>query len=37
MNGAGHINAEFSLDNVLAADHLARGMAARTIAQRRQA
>jgi hypothetical protein len=37
MTGAGHINVEFSLDNVVAVDHLARDMAARTIAKRRQA
>ncbi|MCU0856526.1 MAG: 1-deoxy-D-xylulose-5-phosphate reductoisomerase [Rhodobacteraceae bacterium] len=37
MIGAGHINVEFSLDNVVAVDHLARDMAARTIVQRRQA
>jgi 1-deoxy-D-xylulose-5-phosphate reductoisomerase len=37
LTGAGHIAAEFSLDNVVAADHLAREAAARTIAARRQA
>jgi 1-deoxy-D-xylulose-5-phosphate reductoisomerase len=37
MTGAGHINVEFSLDNVVAVDHLARDMAARTIPKRRQA
>ncbi len=37
MTGQGHINVEFSLDNVVAVDHLAREAAARVIAQRRQA
>ncbi len=37
LTGTGHIAAEFSLDNVVAADHLAREAAARTIAARRQA
>ncbi len=37
MIGAGHINVEFSLDNVVAVDHLARDTAARAIPRRRQA
>jgi len=37
MTGAGHTNVEFSLDNVVAVDHLARETAARSIGQRRQA
>jgi 1-deoxy-D-xylulose-5-phosphate reductoisomerase len=37
MAGLGHINVEFSLDNVVEVDHLARETAARTIGQRRQA
>ncbi len=37
LTGGGHINVEFSLDNVVAVDHLARETAARVIAHRRQA
>lgn len=37
MIGTGHINAEISLDNVVAADHLAREKASSAIRQRRQA
>jgi len=37
LTGRGHINVEFSLDNVVAVDHLAREAAAGVIAQRRQA
>lgn len=37
LTGQGHINVEFSLDNVVAVDHFAREAAARVIARTRQA
>jgi 1-deoxy-D-xylulose-5-phosphate reductoisomerase len=37
MSGRGHINVDFSLDNVLAVDHVARQAAGRFIGKRLQA